>query len=124
MQEDFDGTPTQIKTSPIGQNEIYLTAIDYTMTPGKHYFFHYYFTNGQGDSPASDIMEIALGDYPAAPNAPTKNDLLSTVSSIYLEWGHVSETQLSVVGYELWMDAGSNGYFQKVFDGRNQPGIV
>jgi len=29
-----------------------------------------------------------------------------------------------VVGYELWMDSGSDGLFKLHFDGRNQPGIT
>jgi hypothetical protein len=56
------------------------------MTAGTHYFFLYTFKNGQGESPFSDVTEIALADYPQAPTHPTKRNDLSTINSIYLEW--------------------------------------
>jgi len=29
-----------------------------------------------------------------------------------------------VIGYEVWMDSAQDGFYKKVFDGRNQPGVM
>jgi hypothetical protein len=52
------------------------------MTAGEHYFFTYTMRNGEGDSPQSDVTEIALADYPEAPNVVTKVDEESSLTSI------------------------------------------
>lgn len=72
----------------------------------------------------SDVTEIALADYPDAPASPVKVNSMSSESSIYVEWSDVAFTQINVIGYELWMDQGSNGFFTRLFDGRNKPGIM
>ena len=46
------------------------------------------------------------------------------MTSIYVEWLDVPFTEISVIGYELWMDSGSDGFFKKVFDGRDSPGVM
>jgi len=73
---------------------------------------------------SSDVTEIVLNDYPAAPEAPIKVDSQSTIDSIFLKWENVPGYELNLVGYELWMDSGSDGFFKRVFDGRNKPGIM
>jgi hypothetical protein len=65
--------------------------------------------NVEGDSPDSDILEIALADYPIAPQPPTKIDTSSSISSIFVKWLNVPSTQIDVVGYQLWIDYGQNG---------------
>lgn len=52
------------------------------MTAGTHYFFSYELQNDEGNSPRSDVMEIALADYPAAPTILVKDDLKSSMTSI------------------------------------------
>ena len=90
---------------------------------GTHYFFRYRLRNSEGDSEASDITEVALLNPPAAPLAPAKLDEHSTLTSIYLAWSDSAGNELNVVGYELWMDSGSDGLFHSVFNGRNMPGV-
>lgn len=68
--------------------------------------------NSEGDSPPSNVTEIALADYPVAPTVLSKNDALSSLTSIYLDWEDVPFTEISVLGYELWMDSGSDGFFK------------
>jgi hypothetical protein len=61
-------------------------AADNSMTAGMHYFFKYSVRNGEGDSLASDIKEVALAEYPTAPLATTKVDEESSLTSIFVEW--------------------------------------
>ena len=111
MQTDFTGTPTLLETYTVDNNNITLVAADEGLTAGQHYFFYYELVNSQGNSPASDIIEIALADYPTAPTTLTKDDLMSSENSIFIKWESAAETQINVIGYELWMDRGSDGYF-------------
>lgn len=76
-----------------------------------------------GDSPASDITEIALADFPSAPFMPVKVNAESSLTSIHLNWNVVSDTQINVLGYQVYMDSGSNGQYTMVFDGKNRPGV-
>jgi hypothetical protein len=41
-----------------------------------------------------------------------------------VEWIDVPFTEIGVLGYELWMDSGSDGYFKQKLDGRNKPGVM
>jgi hypothetical protein len=45
--------------------------------------------NGEGDSPPSNVTEVALADYPLAPASPIKDDSLSTLTSIFIRWDDV-----------------------------------
>lgn len=74
VQEGQFGLPVLQDTYPISKNEIQLIAADLSMTVGEHYFFTYTYRNGEGDSPHSDATEIALADYPTAPDPVTKSD--------------------------------------------------
>ena len=100
-----------------------ISADEFGLTEGTHYFFRYRLRNSEGDSEASDITEVALLNPPAAPLAPAKLDEHSTLTSIYLAWSDSAGNELNVVGYELWMDSGSDGLFHSVFNGRNMPGV-
>lgn len=124
MQSGFDGLPTVQGTYPVATSTIELLAADNALTEGEHYFFYYKMRNSEGDSLPSDVFEVALADYPQAPSAPLKVDSQSSLSSIQVEWQDVAFTEISVIGYELWMDAGMDGFFKIVFDGRNKPGVM
>lgn len=64
-------------------------------------------------------------EYPVAPAAPTKVDSMSSLESIFVQWNHIqSGDELNVIGYEVWMDTAQDGFFKKVFDGLNQPGVT
>ena len=124
MQTDFTGTPTILGTFTVNSNLVTISAADNDMSAGTHYFFSYQLKNREGNSPMSDVAEIALADYPSAPSTPNKIDSKSSVTSMQIEWSTVPETQINVIGYELWMDSGSDGLFNLVFSGRNRPGIL
>jgi hypothetical protein len=73
----------------------------------------------------SDSLEVKFSQYPQAPTIPLKVDSLSSLESIYLQWGiENSGDELFVIGYQLWGDSGSDGLFSLILDGRNQPGIT
>lgn len=54
---------------------------------------------------------------------PVKENALSSLTSIHLNWNVVSDTQINVLGYQVYMDAGSNGHYTMVFNGKNKPGV-
>lgn len=55
-----------------------------------------------GDSPQSEEIRVALGSLPYAPNAPIKNEILSTVTSITVTWNKVADKDgIAVSGYIL-----------------------
>lgn len=124
MQTDFTGTPQIQGVYSTESNIIELTQVAESLVAGTHYFFYYKYRNSEGDSPASDVTEIALADYPAKCAAPFKDDLQSTTTSVFMKWNNVAFTEINIIGYELWMDSGSDGLFNMVFDGKNQPGIM
>jgi hypothetical protein len=71
-----------------------------------------------GDSPQSEQIRVALGSLPFAPNAPIKNEILSTLTSITVSWNQVADKDgIAVTGYLLYMDDGYNGDFTVVYDG-------
>ena len=108
---------------PNSNLEHQLTVAGDLLVSGEQYFFQYSLLNDEGESELSDESEFALADYPVAPDAPTKVDLDSSLTSIYLEWPHVAHTEVNVIGYQLFMDAGSDGYFRMIFDGTSKPGV-
>jgi len=82
MQTDFTGTPTILGTYSVNSNLVVISAVDKGMTSGTHYFFSYQLKNREGNSPMSDVTEVALADYPAAPTELNKIDTKSTVTSM------------------------------------------
>ena len=72
--------------------EYQMTVVTDGLVVGDHYFFHYTLRNSEGDSEISDEAEFLLSDYPQAPNAPTKVDQSSTLTSISLTWDLVANT--------------------------------
>jgi hypothetical protein len=123
MQTGFESQPQLLREYPISEREITLEAVSEALEAGTHYFFHYTYRNGEGDSGPSHSTEVALADYPVAVAPALKNDLKSSLTSISVEWLDVPFTQVAVLGYEVWMDQ-SDGLFVKVFDGLNKPGIL
>lgn len=57
---------------------------------------------------------------PFAPNAPIKNEVLSTITSITVSWNKVADKDgIAVSGYILYMDDGYHGNFAVVYNGTN-----
>ena len=100
-----------------------MTVANGSLVVGDHYFFHYSLRNDEGDSEISDEAEFLLSDYPQAPNYPNKVEQSSSLTSISLIWDLVPNTKTNVIGYQLWMDSGSDGKFNLILDGVNKPGL-
>lgn len=92
MQEGVLGQFTEVGVYQQDQLEVTLDAATYNLVVGERYFFNYKLRNEEGESPSSDITEIALADYPSAPLAPVKDNTLSSFTSIHLNWNVVSDT--------------------------------
>ena len=43
---------------------------------------------------------------------------------ITLQWAKSQDTQLPVIGYQIWMDDGDVGDFTIVYDGLNYPNVL
>ena len=68
--------------------------------------FSYSAENVAGESLSSNEASYALALYPDAPTNLIKVDGLSTLTSIYLQWDIVADYEVSVIGYEVWMESG------------------
>lgn len=88
------------------------------MTTGQKYFFRYTALNSVGYSTLSDESVFALAAYPSAPDAPSKDDTLSTLNSIYVSWPLVADGDVVTLGYRLYIDSGNDGNYTRVLDGQ------
>ena len=61
------------------------------LVAGGYYRFIFRAVNSEGNSEYSDELRAALSPLPAQPSAPTKNDLLSSQTSIAIEWAKVAD---------------------------------
>jgi hypothetical protein len=92
-------------------------------TTGLHYFFIYRAVNSVGSSPFSDEINVMQDNYPSKPTTPTKVDLLSSLTSIYVTWDPLIANDLNVLGYVLYMDSENDGDFNVVLNGKGMPGV-
>ena len=92
MQEGVLGQFAEVGVYQQDQLEITLDVVTYNLVAGERYFFNYKLRNEEGESPTSDITEIALADFPSAPLMPVKDNTLSSLTSIHLNWNVVSDT--------------------------------
>ena len=79
--------------------------------------------NSVGESDRSDIVSFALSAFPIAPSNLIKVDQKSSLTSIFLEWDIVDDSQVNVIGYEVWMEESQNGDFIRIYDGKYFPGV-
>ena len=91
------------------------TAVD-GIDSGRVYTFKYRSSNAVGDSEFSTEVRYAVSSPPGQPPAPTKNYVGSTRTSLLIEWSESQATEASIVGYRLYMSAGTNQY-EAVYDG-------
>lgn len=83
-----------------------VSQTDYpSLTSGAIYKFKFRAINSIGNSIDSTIARFAMADMALAPSVPTKDATQSSLTSIYLSWTAVADTQLpggSVLGYILY----------------------
>jgi hypothetical protein len=116
--------PTTLVTA-YADNSMTFILVDtaHAMTAGKVYKFKYTAVNERGNSLDSDTVRFSLCDMPLAPAVPTKDKTQSSLSSIYLTWNAVADTQLpggSVTGYKLYMKKITDASFTLVYNGENR----
>jgi hypothetical protein len=80
MQEGVLGQFAEVGVYQQDQLEITLDVVTYNLVAGERYFFNYKLRNEEGESPTSDITEIALADFPSAPLMPVKDNTLSSLT--------------------------------------------
>ena len=85
---------------------------------GSVYTFQYRSRNVIGDSEFSTEVRYAVSSPPGQPAAPTKNYLQSTRTSLLIEWSESQATETSIIGYRLYMSAGTSQY-EVVYDGND-----
>lgn len=102
------------------QNQVTVTAADHSLQSGTTYRFVLVSTNAFGDSPISKQTRVSFATLPPKPNAPVKNEQMSSLTSIAVEWDKV-EDSIPVTGYHLYVDDGYNGDFTLVYNGTNLP---
>lgn len=65
-----------------------------------------------------------MGALPDQPNAPSKNEEESSLTSIKVEWDFSpTKDGIDATGYKLYADDGLNGAFTEVFDGEGFPNV-
>ena len=63
---------------------------------------------------------MAIGRRPTTPNAVSKVESLSSLTTIVVEWDEVAAIDnIITTGYILYIDDGRNGDFHIVYDGTN-----
>jgi len=88
------------------------------LTPGKLYRFQYYAVNAMGESAASATTTVASSALPDAPTNIVINWLISTKTSLGIEWSAPTAVpSSSITGYLLEMDDGHGGQFSRIYDG-------
>lgn len=55
-------------------------------------------------------MRYAISLPPSKPSTPTKNLEKSSETSIFVEWAETVPTQVSILGYKLYMSEGTDQY--------------
>lgn len=80
------------------------------LVAGEIYTFKYRSQNIIGYSDFSVEVRLAVTLPPTKPDVPTKIGSLSTETSIYVEWAESAPTQTPILGYKLYMSAGTSEY--------------
>ena len=101
-----------------------LTLAANSLVAGQYYRYKIRAINAAGYSDFSEELRVALSELPDQPSAPSKDDSLSSSSTIMVTWTAVANEDVPTLGYYLYMDGGNNGEYELVFDGKNQPGIT
>ena len=95
---------------------LYVADVDDAIEQGKVYTFKYRSRNVVGDSEFSAEARYIVSSPPGQPAAPTKNYIESTRTSMLIEWSESQATEASIIGYRLYMSAGTSQY-EVVYDG-------
>jgi hypothetical protein len=81
-----------------------------TLTSGTIYSFKFRAKNNVGHSEFSVARRFAASAPPVKPDMPTKNMGKSTQKSIFVEWAESLPSAAPILGYKLYMSAGTSEY--------------
>lgn len=81
--------------------------------------------NEFGSSEASEELLVGVASFPAAPASLVKVVDKSGTTYITLAWAQSADTELPVLGYQLWAKDNSLGTedYYLAYDGRNFPNV-
>jgi hypothetical protein len=100
-------------------------ALTYTLqsgdgiASGKTYTFMYRSKNIVAYSDYSEQIRIAVASPISQPAKPTKDYVRSTKTSITVLWSESTATEVPVLGYKLYMSAGTDEYSVVYSDAQN-----
>ena len=80
------------------------------LVSGRIYTFKYRSQNSVGYSDFSVEKRYAVSVPPEKPNTPTKDMAKSTMTSIYVLWSEQPATAVPILGYKLYISAGTDEY--------------
>ena len=80
------------------------------LVSGRIYTFKYRSKNSVGYSDFSVEKRYAVSMPPEKPATPTKDMARSTTTSIYVLWSEQPATAVPILGYKLYMSAGTSEY--------------
>lgn len=77
--------------------------------------------NDYGSSLWSPTLDLVVAPLPSAPESPTKQQLLSSQTSIYVTWAQPTADVEIITGYQLFMYDAKGGENELVYDGSRNP---
>lgn len=93
------------------------------MVAGEKYRFKVSAVNLIGESELSNYVTIAMASPAAQPTTPTVNRDLSTLTSLFIEWGQGTPGDIPIDGYRLYMIEIATGIVTLEYDGSQNPDI-
>ena len=94
------------------------------MLPAYIYKFKTRALNVYGYSDWSEELDVGVSSFPAQPAALVKLAAETGPTYITLQWAKSLDTQLPVLGYQIWMDDGDDGDYSIVYEGLNYPNVL
>lgn len=91
-----------------------------SLTSGTIYSFKYRAKNDVGYSEFSVARRFAASAPPVKPEKPTKNMDKSSHTSIFVEWAESLPSAAPILGYKLYMSAGTSEY-EVIYSSRDNP---
>lgn len=99
-----------------------VTVASGLLSPGSIYKFKHKAFNEVDDSDFSDTIDAGVSAFPDKPVSPVVSSLDET--SITMSWSVSADKNLTVIGYQLYMDDGYGGDYTIIYNGHNFPNVL